>query len=107
MFNNFDLDKLFDFHPSYLSPFNKYDTTTSNAAAAVINFTPEIQHPVQPGEIRLHSWMLYTPQAPVLDLRNQNVTSTLDFRDDFHQLHLCPLEDETQGQPSINGRRKS
>ena len=36
------------------------DTTTSSTAAAASNFTPEIQpDPVQPGEIRLHLWMLY------------------------------------------------
>ena len=51
--------------------------------------------------------MLYTPQAPVLDLRGQNVASTLDLRDTFHQLHLCPTEDETQGEWSTTGRRKS
>ena len=91
-------------HPT---PPPNNDTTTSSAAAAS-NFTPEIQpDPVQPGEIRLHSWMLYTPQAPVLDLRGQNVNSTLDLRDTFHQLHLCPTEDGTQGEPSTNGRRKS
>ena len=84
------------------------ETTTSTTAAAASNFTPKIQpDPVQPGEIRLHSWMLFTPQAPVLDLRGQKVTSTLDFRDAFHQLCLCPTEDETQGEPSTNGRRKS
>ena len=26
---------------------------------------------LQPGEIRLHSWMLYTSQAPVLDLTGE------------------------------------
>ena len=36
--------------------------------------------------------MLYTPQAPVLDLRGQNIFSTLDLRDAFHWLHLCPTE---------------
>ena len=83
-------------------------TTTTTAVAATSSFTPEIlPGPVQPGEIRLHSWMLYIPQAPVLDLRGQNVTCTLDLRDTFHQLHLCPTEDETQGEPSTNGRRKS
>ena len=144
MFNNFDLDKLFDFHldpPSakdlplcriiqegkdpilttdfYLTnmepkpgilptPPTNNDTTTSSAAAAVSNFTPEIQpDPVQPQEITLHSWMLYTPQAPVLDLRGQNITSTLDLRDALHQLCLCSTEDETQGEQSTNGRRKS
>ena len=63
------------------TPLTNNETTT----AAASNFTPEIlPDPVQPGEIRLHSWMLYTPQAPVLDLRGQNVTSTLDLRNAFH-----------------------
>ena len=45
------------------------EMATSNAAAATINSTPEIPpDPVQLGEIRLHSSMLYTSQAPVLDL---------------------------------------
>ena len=44
--------------------------------------------------------------SSVLDLRGQNVTSTLDLRDAFHQLHLCPTEDETQGESSTNDRRK-
>ena len=82
--------------------------TTIAAEAAASSFTPEILlDPVQPGEIRLHSWMLCTPQAPVLDLKAQNITSTLDLRDAFHQLHLCPIEDDPQGESSPNGRRKS
>ena len=87
------------------TPLTNNETTTSTAAAAASNFTPEITlDPVQSGEIRLHSLMLYTPQASVLDLRGQNITSTLDLRDAFHQLHLCPTEDETQGESSTNGR---
>ena len=90
------------------TPPTNNETPTSTIAAAASNFTPEIlQDPVQPGEIRLHSLMLYTPQAPVLDLRGQNVTSTLDLKDAFHQLCLCPTEDDTQGESSTNGRRKS
>ena len=90
------------------TPPTNNETTTSTTAAAASNFTPEIQpDPVQQGEIRLHSWMLYSPQAPVLDLRGQNITSTLDLRDTFHQLHLCPTEEETQGESSTDGRRKS
>ena len=90
------------------TPPTNNNTTTSSTAAAASNFTPEIQpDPVQPGKIRLHSWMLYMPQVPVLDLRGQNITSTLDLRDFFQQLHLCPKEDETQGEPATNGRRKS
>ena len=88
-------------------PINN-ETATSTTAAAASNLTPEIPpDPVQPGEIRLHSWMLYTPQAPVLDLRGQNITSPLDLTDTFHQLCLCPTENDQQGESSPNGRRKS
>ena len=67
-------------------PTNNKTTT----AAATSSLTPEIpSDPFQPGEIRLHSGMLYTPQAPILDLRGQTITSTLDLRNTFHQLHLC------------------
>ena len=90
------------------TPPTNNETTTTTTAAAASNFTPEIPPDrVQPGEIRLHSWMPYTPQAPVLDLRGQNVTSTLYLRDAFHQLCLFPTEDDTQGESSPNGRRKS
>ena len=82
--------------------------TTSTTAASASNLIPEIlPDPVQPGEIRLHSWVLYTPQAPVLDLRGQNITSTLDLTDAFQQLCLCPTEEDQQGESSPNGRRKS
>ena len=81
---------------------------SSNTAAAASNLTPEIPpDPLQPGEIRLHSWMLYTPQAPVLDLRGKNINYTLDLVDAFHQLHLCPTENNQQEESSPNDRRKS
>ena len=90
------------------TPLTNNEMATSNAAAAASNLTPEIPpDPVQPGEIRLHSWMLYTPQAPVLDLQGKNVTSTLDLVDAFHQLCLCPTENDQHGKSSPNDRRKS
>ena len=90
------------------TPPTNNEMGTANAAAAANNSTPEIPTgPLQPGEIRLHSWMLYTPQAPVLDFRGKNVTSTLDLADAFHQLHLCPTENDQQEKSSPNGRRKS
>ena len=142
MFNNFDLDKLFNLQldpPSsenqslcriihegkdpilttdfYLTniepkpwilptpPSNK-DTKLSGVTATD-NFTPVIEpDPVQPGEIRLHSWMLYTPQAPVLNLREETITYTLDLRDAFHRLCLCPEEPSTSAEQCPNGRRK-
>ena len=62
---------------------------------------------LQPGKIRLHSWMLYTLQAPVLDLRDTKVTLAIDLRDVFHRLHLCPEEDNIKSEQCPNGRRKS
>ena len=92
--------------PSY--PTTNNGTATSNAAAAASNSIPEIlTDSLQPGEIRLHSWQLYTLQAPVLDLRGKKVTSTLDLADAFHQLCLCPTENNQQEESSPNGRRKS
>ena len=52
------------------TPLTNNEAATSNAAAAAASkSTPEIlPDPLQPGEIRLHSWQLYIQQAPVLDL---------------------------------------
>ena len=53
-----------------IPPTNK--VATSNAAAATSNQPPEIpEDQLQPGEIRLHSWQLCTPIAPVLDPRGK------------------------------------
>ena len=88
-------------------PLNK-DTFEPSGAAATDKFTPVIEpDPVQPGECRLLSWMLYTPQVPVFDLGEEMITSTLDLRDAFHQLCLCPEEDETHPEQYPNDRRKS
>ena len=85
-------------------PSNK-DTPKPSDTAAADNFTPVIEpNPVQPGEIRLHSWMLYTPQAPVLDLRGETITSMLDLRDTFHRLCLCQDEHQTCAEQCPNGR---
>ena len=89
------------------TPLTNNEAAASNTAAAASNSTPGIPHdPLQPGEIRLHSWQLYTPQAPVLDLRGKKVTSTLDLADTFHELCLCPTDNIQQEKFSPNGRRK-
>ena len=36
--------------------------------------------PLQPEEIHLHSWMLYTSQAPVLDLTGEHIKTKEDIR---------------------------
>ena len=88
-------------------PPNK-DTPELSGTAAADKFTPVIEPgPLQPREIRLLSWMVYTPQAPVLYLKEETITSTFDLRDAFHQLHLCPEEDKTHPEQCPNDRRKS
>ena len=45
--------------------------------------------PLQPGEVRLHSWMLYTPQAPILDLTGSHIKTKEDIEAAFHALNIC------------------
>ena len=45
--------------------------------------------PLQPGEVHLHSWMLYTSQAPVLDLTGEHIKTKEDTEAAFHALNLC------------------
>ena len=76
------------------SPPTNNKTVSSNTGAAASNPSPEIPvDPLQPGEMRLHSWQLYTPETPVLDLRGRKVTSTFDLANAFHELCLCPTDD--------------
>ena len=89
------------------TPPTNNETATSNAAAAASNPSPEILvDPLQPGKIRLYSWQLYTPRAPVLDLQGKKVTSTLDLADAFYQLCLCSTDNDQQEESSPNSRRK-
>ena len=90
------------------TPPSNRDALKPSGTAAADNFTPVIElDPVQPGKIRLHSFLLYALQAPVLDLRGETITSMLDLEDPFHRLHLCPEEDQTQGKQCPDGRRKT
>ena len=57
--------------------------------------------PLQPGEIHLHSWMLYTSQAPVLDLTGEHIKTKEDIEATFHTPNLCPQEEEEKS----NGRK--
>ena len=58
--------------------------------------------PLQPGEICLHSWILYTSQAPILDLTGENIKSKEDIEAAFHTLNLCPQKDKEE---KSNGRK--
>ena len=88
------------------TPPTNNKTATSNAAAAN-NLPPDIPvDPLQPDKIRLYSWQLYTPEAPVLDLRGKKITSILDLAHTFHKLHLCSTDSDQQEESSPNGRSK-
>ena len=44
--------------------------------------------PLQPDEVRLQSWMLYTLHAPVLDLTGARIKTKEDIEAAFHALNL-------------------
>ena len=80
------------------------NTTPTGDKAATADSTLFDKDPLQPGEIRLHSWMLYTAQAPILDLTDKYIKSRQDFDQAFHTLNLCPTEDNGD---TPNGRKET
>ena len=86
-----------------LSPSQNNTTPTGDQAASA-DPTLFDTNPLQPGEIRLHSWMLYTSQAPILDLSGKDIKSKKDIEDAFHALNLCLQEDNEE---RSNGREET
>ena len=78
---------------------NNMPTEDQGAAADPTLFDTD---PLQPGEVHLHSWMLYTSQTPVLDLTGEHIKTKEDIEATFHTLHLCPQEKEQKS----NGRKE-
>ena len=66
---------------------NNTPTADQAAAADATLFDTDL---LQPGEIHLHSWMLYTSQAPVLNLTGEHIKTKEDIEAAFHALHSCP-----------------
>ena len=54
--------------------------------------------PLQPDTICMHSWMIHTLQAPVLDLTNKVIKTKEDLEKAFHELNLLPKEDNKNHQ---------
>ena len=80
------------------------NNTPTTDQAAVPDPTLFDTDPLQPGEIHLHSWMLYTSQAPVLDLTGEHIKTKEDIEATFHSFHLCP-EEEEQKSDGRQGKR--
>ena len=79
---------------------NNMPTADQAAAADPTLFDTD---PLQQGEIHLHLWMLYTSQAPVLDLTGEHIKTKEDIEATFHALNLCPQEGEEE---KSDGRKK-
>ena len=90
-----------------VQPLEENNNTPTADQAAAADPTLFDTDPLQPAEIHLHSWMLYTSQAPVLDLTVEHIKTKKDIEDTFHALHLCPQEEEEQKSDDRKERRTS
>ena len=84
-------------------PPGENNTMPTGDQAAAVDPTLCNTDPLQPGEIRLHLWMLYASQAPILDLTGEHIKTKEDIEATFHALNLCPQEKE-EGEKST-GRK--
>ena len=50
--------------------------------------------PLQPGEVQLPLWTLYTPQAPVLDLTGEHIKTKEDIEAAFHSFNSCTHDEQ-------------
>ena len=100
-----------DYYFTNKLPFNiavpspsENNTTPKGDQAVAADSTLFDTDPLQPGEIRLHSWMLYTSQTPILDLTGEHIKTKEDIEATFHALNLCPQEDKEE---KSNGRKET
>ena len=82
--------------PSYITVqpqgTNNNSPNTNQAEAADPTFFEA--DPLQPGEVCLHLWMLYTPHAPILDLTRAHIKTKEDIEAAFHALNLCTHDEQ-------------
>ena len=88
------------------SPGDNNNTLTADQAAAA-DPTLFDTDPLQPGEVCLHLWVLYTSQAPVLNLTGEHIKTKEDIEATFHAIDLCPQEEEEQKSDGRKERRTS
>ena len=69
----------------------KYISTATHALNSHTFFAAD---PLQPDEVWLHLWMLYTSQAPVLDLTGEHIKTKEDIKAAFHSLNLCTHDEQ-------------
>ena len=71
---------------------NNNSPNTNQAEAADPTFFAA--DPLLPGKVHFHSWMLYTPQAPMLDLTGEHIKTKEDTKAAFHSLNLCTHDEQ-------------
>ena len=71
-----------------VQPPGANDNTPNDNQAEAAEPTSITADPLQPGEVHLHSWMLYTPQAPILDVTGAHLKTKEDIEAAFHVLNL-------------------
>ena len=84
---------------------NKSSPSDNQAKAADPTFFKA--DPLQPGEVRLHSWMLYTPHAPILDLTGEHIKTKEDIKAAFHACNLCTYDERKSGGAKGNKAEQS
>ena len=84
---------------------NNNSPNTNQAEAAYPTFFEA--DPLQPGEVHLHSWMLYTPQAPMLDLTGEHIKTKEDIKAAFHSLNLCTHNEQKSDGTKGNKAKQS
>ena len=89
---------------STVSSPSKNNTMPTGDQAAAEDPTLFDTDPLQPGKIRLHLWMLYTSQVPILDLTGEHIKTKKDIEAAFHALSLCLQEDKEE---KSNGRKET
>ena len=63
--------------------------------------------PLQPGKVHFNSWMLYTPQAPMLDLTGEHIKTKEDIEAAFYSLNLCTHDEQKSDGAKVHKAKQS
>ena len=95
--------------PSNIAVRSSGENNTTPTADQAVAADPTLfdTDPLQPGKICLHLWMLYTSEAPVLDLTREHMKTKEDIEAAFDTLNLCPQEEKEKSNGKKDKRRTS
>ena len=109
IYNSVDPNEPYDIHLEPPSndhpPFVAISPSTDQAEARDPTFFEA--DPLQPGKVCLHSWMLYTPHALMLDLTGEHIKTKEDIKAAFHSLNLCTHDEQKSDGAKGNKAKQS